>query len=208
MSKENSIQTLALLYIESKSEKDFEVLMNRLSPGLIGYVYKFVKDGDLSQQIVSQVFINIWEKIHQYNTKWNFSTWAYGIAKYEALGTLRHNKRNVSREKLEENHSKVLKIYSPSVNMEMEVIGPKSVEIIDLLHEKTIEEIYNLNEPYRTVMIEREINDKQLQEISKTLNWNLSTVKTRIRKARKDLAINLTKKHPILVDAYNDKDDE
>jgi RNA polymerase sigma-70 factor (ECF subfamily) len=202
--KENSIQTIALQYIETKADKDFGILMDRLRPGLTSFVYKFVKDVDLSKEIVLQVFINIWEKSHQYNDQYMFSTWAYGIARNEALCALRLQKRNVSREKLEENNSRVLKLYSPVVNIEMEVVGPPAAEIIDILHEKTIDEIYKLEEPYKSVMVEREINSKQLQDISNDLGWNLSTVKTRLRKARKDIAINITKNHPGLVDAYNE----
>lgn len=201
-----SIQTLALEFIKDKEEKAFSKLIDRLKPGLIGFVYKFVQDSDLSKEIVSQVFINIWEKVEQYNTKWNFSTWAYGIARNESLGALRLKKRYLSREKLEENHSKILKIYSPTFNMEMEVVGPAGSELIDILHQKTVEEIYNLEEPYRTVMIERQINDKQLQDISNILDMNLSTVKTRLRKARKDIATNIQKKHPLLVEAYNESE--
>lgn len=204
MSKEISIQTLALEFINGKDEQVFSKLIDRLKPGLIGFVYKFVNDNDMSKEIVSQVFINIWEKIDQYSTKYNFSTWAYAIAKNEALGALRLKKRYLSREMLEENHSKILRIYSPVINMELEVVGPAGSEIIDVLHKKTLEEIYNLNDPYKVVMIEREINNRQLQDIALALDWNLSTVKTRLRKARKDIAVNVQKKHPLLVDAYNE----
>jgi len=206
MARENSIQTLALNFIENKDEVIFKKLIDRLRPGLMGFVYKYVKDVDSSNEIVSQVFIRVWEKLHQYNAKWNFSTWVYGIAKNESLGYLRIKKRNLSHEQLEENHSRILRIYSPEVTMNVESIGPSYEEIIDSLHVKTIEAIHNLKEPYRAIMIEREINQKQLQSIAKDLNMNLSTVKTRIRKARKDLNESLLKNHPSLIKSYYEKD--
>ena len=55
-------------------------------------------------------------------------------------------------------------------------------------------------------MIEREIKLKRLQDIAVDLNWNLSTVKTRLRKARKDIANTLREKHPDLLEAYYDED--
>jgi len=204
--KENSIQAIALNFIEYKSDKTFRILINRLKPGLISYTYKYVKDMDLCKEIISKTFIAVWEKLDQYDKKYNFSTWVYAIAKNEALGQLRIKKRNLSHEKLSENHSRLLKFYSPVVIMDLEVIGPSGEELTYCLYEKTINEIKLLKEPYRTVMIEREINQKRLQNIAIDLNWNLSTVKTRLRKARKDIAKSLKEKHPELLEAYYDED--
>lgn len=204
--KENSIQSLALDFLENKDDKTFRTLINRLKPGLISYTYKYVQNMDLCKEIVSKTFIAVWEKLEQYNKEYNFSTWVYAIAKNEALGQLRVQKRNLSHEKLTENHSKILKLYSPVETMDIEVIGPSGEELTHCLYEKTIEEIQSLDEPYKTVMVEREINQKRLQDIAADLNWNLSTVKTRLRKARKDIANSLKEKHPELLEAYYEED--
>jgi len=204
--KGNSIQSIALDFLENRDDKTFRTLINRLKPGLISYTYKYVNNIDLCKEIVSKTFIAVWEKLDQYNTQYNFSTWVYAIAKNEALGQLRIQKRNVSHEKLTENHSKVLKFYSPVDTMDIEFIGPSGEELTICLYEKTIEEIESLEEPYRTVMIEREINNKRLQDIAADLEWNLSTVKTRLRKARKDVASTLREKHPELLEAYYEED--
>jgi RNA polymerase sigma-70 factor (ECF subfamily) len=45
--------------------------------------------------------------------------------------------------------------------------------------------IYNLPEKYRKVLILREIDNMQYQDISDTLNINLSTIKSQIAKGRK-----------------------
>jgi RNA polymerase sigma-70 factor, ECF subfamily len=200
--KENSIQAIALEFLEKRDNTTFRTLINRLKPGLISYTYKYVKDIELCKEIVSKTFIAVWEKLDQYNSNYNFSTWVYAIAKNEALGQLRVQKRNLSHEKLSENHSKVLKQYSPVVTMNLEVVGPSGEELTHCLYEKTLEEIHLLEEPYKTVMVEREINQKRLQDIAADLNWNLSTVKTRLRKARKDISDSLREKHPELIEAY------
>lgn len=205
--KENSIQAIALEFLERRDDSTFRTLINRLKPGLISYTYKYVNDIELCKEIVSKTFIAVWEKLDQYNSKYNFSTWVYAIAKNEALGQLRVQKRNLSHEKLTENHSRVLKQYSPVVNLNIEVIGPTGEELTHCLYEKTIEEIHLLEEPYKTVMIEREINQKRLQDIAADLEWNLSTVKTRLRKARKDISESLREKHPELIEAYYDEEE-
>jgi RNA polymerase sigma-70 factor (ECF subfamily) len=207
MNQKNSIQTIALNFIENKNNQTFTELINRLKPGLLSFAYKYVKDRDMSQEIVSQVFHTIWEKIDQYNPEYNFSTWVYAIAKNEALGVLRNKNKHLSHDKLTENHSKVLQTYSPTFNMNIECIGPTGEELTQQLYDASVLAINNLNEPYKTVMIEREVNQKQLHDIANDLSWNLSTVKTRLRKARKDVAEVLYKKYPDLVDSYFGNDE-
>ena len=204
--KSNSIQTLALEFIEKKDNSSFETLINRLKPGLISFVYKYIQDRDLINEVLSQTFISIWEKIDQYNSKYNFSTWVYAIAKNEALGQIRIKNKNLSHEKLTENHSRLLKLNTPLDNLQTEVIGPVGEELIQQLYDASLNAINNLKEPYKTVMIEREVNRKQLQRIADELGWNTSTVKTRLRKARRDIAESIKKQYPDLVTAYNEED--
>jgi len=202
--KNKSLQSIALEFVQTKDNNTYKALINRLKPGLQSYVYKYIQDRDICNEVLSQTFITVWEKIDQYNSKYNFSTWVYTIAKNEALGQIRSKNKNLSHERLTENHSKVLQAYSPVVNMETEVIGPTGEELIQQLYDASILAIKQLKEPYRTVMIEREINQKQLQTIAEDLNWNTSTVKTRLRKARKQIAETIKKQYPNLVDAYSE----
>ena len=204
--KEISIQNLAIDFIEQKDNKTLTDLIKRLKPGLNSFVYKYVKDSDLTKEVVSKTFIAVWEKLDQYNKDYNFSTWVYAIAKNEALGQLRSRSKTISRERLDENHSKLLKIYTPMVQINLEVIGPSGEELKTCLYTKTIEAIECLEEPYRTVILEREINNKRLQDIAADLGWNLNTVKTRLRKARKDVAEVLKEKHQDLIEAYYDEE--
>ena len=67
-----SIQNIALDFLQDKNNKTFTELINRLKPGLLSFAYKYVKDSDLAKEVVSQTFIVIWEKIDQYNPKFNF----------------------------------------------------------------------------------------------------------------------------------------
>ena len=202
--KEKSIQILAIEFIEKRDNRSFSELVDRLKPGLLLFSNKFVNDKDICQEIISQTFISVWEKVDQYNNKFSFSTWVYAIAKNEALGQLRLKKKNLSHDRLSENHSKILKLYSTPIYMDLECMIPNGEELTKNLYDLTLMEINNLSEPYKKVMYEREINKKQLQLIAIDLGWNLNTVKTRLRKARQDIANSLTKKYPELIEAYNE----
>jgi len=200
--KSNSVQTIALNFIEKKDNKTFTELINRIKPGLTSFVYKYIQDRDIINEVISQTFISAWEKIDQYDTKYNFSTWIYAIAKNEALGQIRIKNKNVSHDMLSNNNSKALTKSSPIFNPEIEVIGPSGEELIQRLYDVSLNAIKNLKEPYKTVIFEREVNKKQLHIIANELGWNTSTVKTRLRKARKDIADDISKRYPDLVEAY------
>ena len=112
MAKKNeSLQTIALDFVEKRNNSSYTKLINRLKPGLQSYVYKYIKDRDICNEVLSQTFITVWEKIEQYKPVFNFSTWVYTIARNEALGQIRGEKRYISHEKLTENHSKILQMY-------------------------------------------------------------------------------------------------
>jgi RNA polymerase sigma-70 factor, ECF subfamily len=200
-----SIQCIALDFLNDKSENNFKLLIERLKPGLALFVRKYIgSDKETCNEIVFQTFISVWEKIKQYDPTYNFSTWVYAIAKNEALGRLRSNRKTSSYDAMLEQQSKTLKMYSEVFYMDLECIGPNKEELTQHLYYLTIKEINLLREPYKTVMYEREINKLQLPDIAELLKWNLNTVKTRLVKARRDIATNLTKKYPELIDAYNE----
>jgi RNA polymerase sigma-70 factor (ECF subfamily) len=197
-----SVQHIALDFIEKKDNATYTILIDRIKPGLYSFVYKYIQDRDIINEILSQTFISAWEKIDQYDSKFNFSTWIYAIAKNEALGQLRTLSKTVSHDTLTAANSKVLLDHTPLIEMETELYGPVGEEIIKQLYDASISAINELEEPYKTVMIEREVNQKQLNDIADMLGWNLSTVKTRLRKARKDIEDSVKKYYPSLVDSY------
>jgi len=197
-----SVQQIALNFLSNRNNENFSILIKRLKPGLLSFAYNFVKDRDLANEVVSQTFIATWEKIHQYNTEYNFSTWIYAIAKNEALGILRNKNKTFSYDQYLSNNSKLLLLHTPVDIFNTECMIPNGEELTQKLYDASISAINELNEPYRTVMYEREINQKHLNDIADDLGWNLSTVKTRLRKGRKDVAEVLYKKYPDLIDAY------
>jgi len=67
--KDNSIQSIALDFINNKNNSTFSKLIDRLKPGLLSFVYKYLQNYDLCNEVISQTFITVWEKSNQYNSK-------------------------------------------------------------------------------------------------------------------------------------------
>ena len=195
--KNESIQHLVLDFIQNKDNKNFSALIDRMRPGLYSFAYGYVKDQDLANEVVSQVFVTVWEKIDQYREeRGNFSTWAYTIAKNTALGILKNKKQNLPFDGFTNGP------FGTATCINTDFPSMTGESMMQELYDASVSAIEKLDEPYKTVMIEREINQKHLNDIAETLGWNLSTVKTRLRKARRDVAEVLYKKYPDLVDSY------
>jgi RNA polymerase sigma factor (sigma-70 family) len=73
---------------------------------------------------------------------------------------------------------------------------------IDSLYDQAVNAIDSLPEIYKTVLTLREIQKKKYEDIAEELGWKHNTVRTRIRKARELVRINLSKNNPELVKKY------
>ncbi len=110
-------------------------LYDKYSGALYGVVLRMCRDKELSQDLLQEIFLTIWEKIGQYDaSKGKFYTWAYRIAKNKTLNALRkkdtliqiedisvyndikeelpldYNELNGVLKKLEDHHQKVIEL--------------------------------------------------------------------------------------------------
>jgi len=192
MREGKSIQELANNYIEDKSDYNFKTLYNRLKPGLVLHVYNIIKNAEASEDVVADTFTKIWQKIHQYDPYWNFSTWAYKIAENEARQWLRKSSKTYSVEAMggqEALEALLLTDFGMDNNgmVEPNWYFDETVEPRMVLYEKVIVVIRELPTLYREIMEDREINKMKYEDISQKYNLELNTVKTRIKRAREKI---------------------
>jgi RNA polymerase sigma-70 factor (ECF subfamily) len=198
--KPKSLQEMGLAFFESRSERDFTDVYYRLRPSISYYLRELVPNQDDRNEVIATAFAKVWQKIHQYDPYWNFSTWVYRIARNEALLFFRSKKKTYSYDAMAE------------MGINMEAKGPITESDafltdvdhpVDLLYDMAVEEIGNLPDLYKTVLTLREIDKMKYEEIADQLGWKHNTVRTRIRKARELVRASLLKKDPSLVKLYN-----
>lgn len=199
----NSVQTFAENFLEARNEKAFKNLYNRLAPGMLKYVYDYIKDYEIANIAVTNSFAKIWNKIDQYNDKYAFSTWAYRIARNEALLIVNSNKNNYSIEEMEE-MGIVMTNKCPNlvVEPEYEFFGPTDEEQISQLYKLVLEEIDNLPEKYSKVLTLRYLKRMKIKEIAKETVWPENSVKTRLTKAMSLIKNRVKSIEPKLFDEF------
>jgi RNA polymerase sigma-70 factor, ECF subfamily len=191
MTKEVNIQRLAENFITSKSERNFRLLFERLKPGLTNHCYGILKDMELAQDSFLNTMSKIWQKIEQYDSeRGNFSTWCYNIARNESLLLLKSRKKYVStddetlvslcnEEEMMENGNDYYDLFE---DQSLTFINGQNK--IDELYESIIQEIRDLPDLYKDIMIDREINGMKYKDIAIKYDIKKRSIATRIRRAR------------------------
>tara|TARA_B100001248_G_scaffold252597_1_gene228938 strand:- start:3360 stop:3944 length:585 start_codon:yes stop_codon:yes gene_type:complete len=160
-------------------------LVNRYKDRLTNFVYYFLKDEELSEDIVQDTFIKLYEKKHYYKPVAKFSTWIYTIARNLANTELR-KKNRVKITYLSQMNNDMknyeLKSKDQSLNSKIE-----NEYLLDELHLA----IDRLPKNYKTAIILRDIQGLNYEEISIIVGVPLGTIKSRINRARLQLQLDL-----------------
>lgn len=179
--KENNktLQAMALEFVQLRSDKSFSELYKRMKPGLVQYAMNMVLDDEAAEDIVSSAFLKMWMKIDQYDTYWNFSTWAYRIVFNECMQHIRKSKQVLP---LFDNHDfSAGDIDAADPDWEL----AKSEDLHEIMYKTCLECIHGLPDGlYKNIMIDRELHSMKYHEISEKYGININSVKTRISRAR------------------------
>lgn len=183
----------AVKFQETKQDKWFERLYECLKLGLTIYVQKILKyeNPDLVHDVVSEAFIRAYLKIDQFKPKYSFTTWLYRIAFNLCLAHIKENKKTQNVDftiptLLEDENSIAQEsetdLYEHQEQFELDKYDSETM-INNLIH-RAISEIDSL---YGKIIFDYHFNSMSYADISDKYNLNMSTVKTRIHRARQKL---------------------
>ncbi|MEC7926619.1 MAG: sigma-70 family RNA polymerase sigma factor [Candidatus Neomarinimicrobiota bacterium] len=166
---------------QNGNEQAYIELVRRYRNRLMTFVFRFLGDMDLSEDIVQDTMVKVYTHKHYYKEIAKFSTWIYTIAGNFAKTELRKRKRRKVT-LLSHMNTDDRKYEIPSTEL-------KSEDIVQGEYaERDIQKaILQLPLHFRTVVILRDIQELSYEEISKIVNVPLGTVKSRINRARLQL---------------------
>jgi RNA polymerase sigma-70 factor (ECF subfamily) len=157
----------------------FDTIVNRYKNRLINFVYRFVKDYDVSEDIVQETFLRVFRKRRDYKAIANFSTWIFTIAGNLAKSELRRRKR-----------WKFLSIDSgygdedKSIDLPDPGMKPDRATAVSILEENVQDSIDSLQSKYKEALILRDIQGMSYKQISEVLGVPVGTIKSRVNRAR------------------------
>jgi RNA polymerase sigma-70 factor (ECF subfamily) len=166
--------------IASGDKKALQILFARHNVRVFRFVLRFLGDESFAEDLVSEVFFDVWRQADRFESRSQVSTWLMAIARNKALTVLRRR----TTEELDEEVAEFIE--DPSDNPEITMqktqrsailqdclgqLSPAHREIIDLVyyHEKGIDEVAEIiGVPQNTVKTRMFYARKRIGELLAT----------------------------------------
>ena len=166
----------------------YNQLVFRFKDRLLNFIYRFVNDLDLAEDLVQDTLLKLYTHKDSYQEIAKFSTWLYTIAANLARTELRKKKRRKTFSVTElSREDREFIIVSSDVDPSEDLSSQDFERNIQLA-------LAELPDDFKTIIILRDIQELSYDEISKIVKVPLGTVKSRINRGRVKLQQLLKKK--------------
>ena len=160
---------------QDKDEKAFEKLYHMYSESMHGVIYNIVRDHDIAEEVMQDVFIKAWHKADTYSAKkGRFFTWILNIARNAAIDKTRSKNFKKAKQNLNSDFFVDIIESHDSLDNQTDAIGIKG--FVSKLAEKCKEVIELLY-----------FKGYTQKEASETLEMPIGTIKTRNRNCINEL---------------------
>lgn len=88
----NSLDSILLSALAKDNEKAFENLYIKYANSLLHFVGNFIKDKEISENIVQEIFTSLWVRRHTLNIEGNFEYYLKSAAKNKVISHIRTEK--------------------------------------------------------------------------------------------------------------------
>jgi len=165
------------------NEKAFQKLMEKYRRGLQFHIGKMLRDKNLLEDLIQEIYIKAFRNLENYNPEYAFSTWLYRIATNHTIDHLR--KKKLRTYSIDE----PLSTKDGDMRLELKDHEASTDEPIFRNERKIMvqEAIETLPEKYKRVIEMRHMQELSYQEIAEELAVPIGTVKAHIFRAREML---------------------
>jgi RNA polymerase sigma-70 factor (ECF subfamily) len=152
-----------------------QVLFARHHVRVYRFVLRLVRDESVAEDLISEVFLDVWRQAGRFEGRSQVSTWLLAIARFKALSALRRR----PDEELDDETAEAIEDPSddPEVTLDKKDKSAairKCLEKLSAEHREIIDLVY--------------YHEKSVEEVSQIVGIPENTVKTRMFYARKRLA--------------------
>lgn len=196
----NELQDVEVVrkFVEEGNEGAFNIILKRYENMVYGVGYRLLKNHNLAQEVLQEVFLILSEKLDTFRAESKFSTWLYRIT-LNVCYVYRKNEykhyNNISMDiNLDNDRSSYFKGQLEDTKSPDPGEETSQTEILDIVEK----EITGLPYKYRVVCMLRDVEGLTNPEVSKILNISVAAVKSRILRARNILKKRLKSKLDIV----------
>ena len=177
MSKKNDEQLIK--DFQQGNQVAYEILYNRYKERIYNFVYRYVNDVDIAQDIAHDTFLKLYTHKHTYKEIAKFSTWLFTIA----LNICRTELRKKKRRKTYSTSELSTEDREFAISSDRNVVEDKGSDSFEINAVVNIC-LMKLSEEFRTMIIFRDIQELSYDVISNIMELPIGTVKSRINRGR------------------------
>jgi RNA polymerase sigma-70 factor, ECF subfamily len=152
-----------------------QVLFARHQVRVYRFVLRLVRDQSVAEDLIGEVFLDVWRQAGRFEARSAASTWLLAIARYKALSALRR------RTDQELDDEKAAAIEDQGDNPEVSVLKKNKGEVLRQC-------LTALTPEHREIIDLVYYHEKSVEEVAQIVGIGESTVKTRMFYARKRLS--------------------
>lgn len=165
--------------LKEDDEAAITIIYNIYWKLLYASAFNILKNKELSEDLVQNIFINLWNNRKQLEIKVSLKSYLYASTRYQVFAVIRKNK-SISQIELSDDVDNRIKKTSPETKLMFKELIEQINSVIDSLPNKC-RKVYKLSR-------EEQLSHK---EISQKLNISTKTVENHITKALKTLKTSL-----------------
>ena len=163
--------------------ESFSSLILPYEKRLFHFAFRMLQDTHKAEDATQEALLKAYRSIKSYRGAANFSTWLFTILNRVCLDMLRHEKRTG-----ETTHISIHQTGKDEEDYEI-AIEDASPGPYEQLRKKEIQKVVEkalaqLSEEHRMMIVLRDLQNMEYDEIAKITNTSLGTVKSRISRAR------------------------
>jgi len=160
-----------VLLLQRQDQQAFSYLYDNYAPALNGVIFRMVEDKILSEDILQEAFVKIWNNFTSYDkSKGRLFTWMMNLTRNLAIDTLR-SKGYKKQSKISGDENSVDNLHD----------GSSGIDKFDAMGIR--KQLNNLKPDQRIIIDLAYFNGFTQDEIAKEIGIPLGTVKTRMRTA-------------------------
>jgi RNA polymerase sigma-70 factor (ECF subfamily) len=178
--------------LKAGSEEAYAWLIAQYHQPIYSLVYRILNEPADAADTTQEVFIKVFRGIKRFNGESSLKTWIYRIALHEASNHrrwwFRHKAKETSMEPADTGETSE---NGPGLGLKDTLVDEGSSPFEDIvqgeIRNRVEQELQQVQEPYRTTVILRDIEEMSYEEIAEVMQTSLGTVKSRLMRGREAL---------------------
>jgi RNA polymerase sigma-70 factor (ECF subfamily) len=170
-----------VLQAQQGSDEAFTNLVETYQKHVYNLCYRMLGEPESAEDAAQETFLRAFQHLHRYDRKRPFATWLLSIAAHYCIDRLRRRKFSMASIDQDEEEGGFELPDADAPNPESEVVHDEQREQMQGL-------LKRLDSVDRAAIVLRYWNDCSEAEIAEALNLTVSAVKSRLHRARRELA--------------------